>query len=1049
MPNLVAQVKSAFAGLTRPSPELKQQEDQRRAGLLAALLLTFLLLNIALVLAYGLFWPGRMNPESLRLWQIGCVLLAPIYLLSRTRHYKLAAALSIGLIWLTSFATTLFSVNAGNIQTDPLAFLALAVLLTGMIFSLRVTIGFTIFSVASLVIILQFVPGVNGITVMRITSFVSLLSGFILIFIRHRDLLERDRQARLAEREQHFRHIIEQNSGIFYTTDAVGNFTYASPSIERLTGYSPAELLGRPLPSLLTPQWMEIITLFYGEQIESRTPETSFDFPILTRDGRERWIEQVVSLQLENGVFTGFQGAVRDITERKQTEDQLLFYQFSLESARDAALWFHPDGSLFYANRAATQLLGYTRQELLERKATDIDVKVGLKPELWASWWAQMKAEGSLMTETRHCRKDGSTFPTDMTLTYLLYNEQDYGFAFIRDITNRQQVESERRDYIRQLEILQAINTELSQTPRLDRVLLLALEAAVRLSNASAGGLFLLEEEGLRLRQIIGAFPPGMLGSIMPPGKGLVNRVVASMQADFTPDVRREPDYVPTVPDTVAQISIPLVARERLIGILNVQSDQPGQFTERTFQTVQLLSGRVGAAIENARLYEAQEKQYAELQTQRDFALQVMNSMGQGLVITNADGIFEFVNPAYARMLGYSQEELLGKTPAFVTDAEAMESLQHSIEERKQGRSTVYESRLRRSDGGVIYVLVSVVPRLREGHYAGAITVVSDLTERKQMEDAMQQARDEAMEASRLKSEFLATMSHEIRTPMNGIIGMSELLLNTPLNAEQKDFAGIVLGEANSLLKIINDILDFSKIEAGKMTLESVDFNLRGVVESVFKVIEPKAAEKNLQLTRLIAPDIPTTLRGDPTRLRQVILNLLTNAIKFTRQGQVVIAVDVESQTENHLTLRARVSDTGIGISEVARKRLFQAFTQADGSTTRRYGGTGLGLAISKRLVTLMDGEVDVESEEGRGSTFWFTARLERVSSTGNLAQPVPGNLSKLRVLYVDDSRSQREIIRHFLLTQDFRGRGVASGQEALYELTQAAVESTAACVNS
>jgi PAS domain S-box-containing protein len=1032
-------VQTILTHLVAPSKRLWQQEDRRGASLLSALVLTMLLFGTLLFIA-STFFSGQSISLSVLIGQLlPYLLLLPAYFLSRTGRYKLGAVLTIVATWIGTYLNTLLNYYPATTAEDSLGSLALVVLLTGMLFSVRTTISVVILCIGSIVIAPVFVPSMSMSSAIEVATSVALISGLVIIFIRHRDLVERDRQARLTEREQQYRELIEQNSDVFYTTNAKGHFTYLSPAVERLTGYAPTELIGQSFDNLLSEQWKEITKGFYQRQVDTHTAETTFDFPIRTRDGRERWVEQTTTAQVMKGVFTGFRSTLRDITERKQTEDQLLFYQFSLESARDAALWFRPDGSFIYANRAASELLGYSRHELLQLRASDIDVNVS--GERWTEVWERVKSEGSLQVETQHRRKDGTIFQSETTATYLKYNSGDYGFSFIRDISARSQAESERKDYIRQLEILQRINTDLNQTPKLDHVKVMALEAAVRLSNASAGALFLPDDEGLRLVQLIGNFPPDSFGMVLSPGQGLVGRVAQTMRAEFTLDVHQSPQYVASIPETVAQITIPLVARERLIGILNVQSNKPGVFTERIFQSVQLLSGRLGAAIDNALLYQTQQKQYAELQTQRDFALQVMNTMGQGLTITNAQGFFEYVNPVFAQMLGCNQDELIGKSPVDVTDADALIELLKAGEAREQGASTIYETRLKRTDGGIVYALVSGVPRIREGKFAGSITVVTDLTERKQMEDAMQRARDQAMEASRLKSEFLATMSHEIRTPMNGIIGMSELLLNTPLNPEQKDFTGIVLGEANGLLTIINDILDFSKIEAGKMTLESVSFDIRAIIDSVFKVIEPKAAEKRLQLTRLVAPDVPLAVRGDPTRTRQIILNLVSNAVKFTRQGEVVIAAQIDTQTENHVVLRIRVSDTGIGLSEAARKRLFQSFTQADGSTTRRYGGTGLGLAISKRLVTMMDGEIDVESEEGHGSTFWFTARFERIVKTGTLTTPSQANLSNLRVLHVDDNRSQREIIRHFLLAEDCRGRGVGSGQEALYELTKAVAE--------
>ncbi len=419
---------------------------------------------------------------------------------------------------------------------------------------------------------------------------------------------------------------------------------------------------------------------------------------------------------------------------------------------------------------------------------------------------------------------------------------------------------------------------------------------------------------------------------------------------------------------------------------------------------------------------------------QKQYFESLVSNSPVAIVVLDNDEKIVSINPAFENLYGYTSDEAVGvKLDTLITTEETFrEAALYTQQVMTEAIHAI--SKRKRKDGSLVDVELFGVPVIVAGEKAGAFAIYHDISE-------ITRARHAAEEASRAKSDFLANMSHEIRTPMNGVIGMLELALDTHLTDEQRDYLQISLQSAEALLTLLNDILDFSKIEARKLEIEKINFNLRTTVEDVAYSLAKQAEDKGLELACLIHPDLTTELRGDPSRIRQVIMNLAGNAIKFTQQGEIVIRAETTAQTEKEATVHFSVQDTGVGIPYDRQTAVFERFTQADGSTTRKYGGTGLGLTISKQLVEAMGGQIGVESMPGVGTTFWFDITFEKQPARPRGIAPLllqPVDLKGLHILGVDDNATNRTIMTKMVEGFGSRIETVATGAKALEALQNA-----------
>ncbi len=786
-------------------------------------------------------------------------------------------------------------------------------------------------------------------------------------------------QEELEEAEAWFRQLIESAPGGILVVDGAGLIVSANRQAETVFGYPAERMQGMVVEKLLP----EAMAQAHQAKRERHMADASAPGMVAVAgkarrsDGTEFHIEAEISrLQEYPGRPGKYCIAVRDVTARERVAVQMRQLTRAIEQSSSSVVITDAAGAIEYVNPYFCALTGFTAEEVMGQNPRIL--KSGqTPPEVYTELWQTIAAGDVWRGELINRKKNGEHFVE----TSVISPVTDASGRITHFVAIKEDVTTQKRDE-KKLQFNRFVVENAGPMLWIDPV----TGAAVYGNRSAAEHLGYTREELVQLR--VPDWDPDFDMAQLP---AIVQLLHANGKPITFPTRHRRKD------GTIAAVDITVFLAE---------SDERSLLICTVVDTTE------------------QKRAEAELQAERERLQWLLDTAPVGVAIT-VDGVIRFANPRMVQMTTLD----VGRPAAdsYVRPEERARVLEIM---GREGIARDQNIQMYAPNGDARDFIATFLATEYQGR-PGMLGWLTDITKLKAAEIEIRRAKEIAEEATQAKSDFLANMSHEIRTPMNAIMGMSHLALTTELSPRQRNYIEKVHRSAENLLGIINDILDFSKIEAGKLTMETVDFRLEDVMENLSSLIGMKAEDKGLELLFQVAPDLPTALVGDPLRLGQILLNLSNNAVKFTEKGDIVIGVEKAAQTDQAVELHFWVRDTGIGLTPEQQRRMFQSFSQADASTTRKYGGSGLGLAISKRLVEMMQGRIWVESELGRGSTFHFVVRLACQAASRPRRMFRADELKGVRMLVVDDNASARTILaemgRNFGLEVDVAADGPAA----------------------
>ena len=819
--------------------------------------------------------------------------------------------------------------------------------------------------------------------------------------VRNQNALLQEWALREVALKRRYEELFENANDVVYTTDLEGKVTSINRATEKLTGYTRAEVQGTNVSGYVAEEYQEPILEMFKQKMKNEAP-TTYSVEIVAKDGRRIPLEVSSRLIYEGGKPVGVQGIARDITERTEMERKLLLREKRLSSffsAAPAGLAILDDQLRFLrVNETLAHLIGQTPEKLILRPLH------GMIPKLAPIIEPPMRSVLQTGKPVINFQHEGET-PAQLGVVRHLISSYFPIPALEGDSIN-----------------LAAIVVEVTDQKR--------AEEALRQSEE-------------RINSILGSLRD-VVWSVTADGQSVhyMNPATETVYGRKVREFYQDPGLwlKITHPDDRQQI---LDSFTRLLETGSVDQEfrilRPDGQVRWLYNRSHAIRNSQGEVI---RLDGISTDITERKQTEENLKLyrEIFAHSNEAVAILDPEFHFLEQNEAHRELLGFSDEDFRRMPPSALVGNEAFQRGREALAEAPSIR---FETSMRTRSGKHLDVELSAFSILdREGKILCYAGMVRDVTAQKRVEQERQRAREAAEAANRAKSEFLANMSHEIRTPLNGVLGMTELALNTNLTEEQREYLTLVKTSGETLLTVINDILDFSKIEAGRLDINPINFELRDSLGDTLKTLSLRAHEKGLELALHVTHDVPYRVQGDPTRLRQIVVNLVGNAVKFTDHGEVVLHATVESQTEKEIILHFTVTDTGIGIPSEKQRMIFAPFTQADSSATRRYGGTGLGLAISRQLVELMGGRLWLESKVGKGSSFHFTICVGPASPDGELPAPSDKvDLQGLPTLVVDDNATNRRLLEEILSNWGMRPAMADGGWTGLEAMRQAKAE--------